>query len=283
MKLTFKVHAAVPGSWRGTIADMDRQDLKQQKFVIEAEPHETVRVNRAICLETTTPTDTRYADRGGKGQDREGKGMGIQAPKTHLLWYANLFDPPSLTVEQRAWCIHPCTHHVAGKILQDANTVESYKIEEKGFIVCMVQKVILLPPGDSVPNLILAQPKTAPSSSTTASSSAPQPPSTPAQAPASTPAPPPAPAPAASTTNAPTTPTPAAASAGGESGRFNDPSALALGSERAAAIENMEGMGFERAQIDRAMRAAFNNPYRAVEYLLSVRSPRGEDSTTHGC
>ncbi len=32
---------------------------------------------------------------------------------------------------------------VTGKILKDEDTIESYKIEEKGFVVCVVNKVRL--------------------------------------------------------------------------------------------------------------------------------------------
>lgn len=111
------------------------------------------------------------------------------------------------------------------------------------------------------------QPKAAPATSSSAS----KPPSTPTPATAQTPAPPAAPLPASNpTSNPPATPTPAGpASTGNENESFNDPSALALGAQRDAAITNMESMGFPRTDIDRAMRAAFYNPDRAVEYLLN--------------
>ena len=116
------------------------------------------------------------------------------------------------------------------------------------------------------------QPKTAPASSTATSSA--KLPSTPAASTtAQTPAAPAAPAPVSSTTtaDAPATPTPApSGGATSEGASFNDPSALALGARRDEAIRDMENMGFARAEIDRAMRAAFFNPDRAVEYLLSV-------------
>lgn len=139
----------------------------------------------------------------------------------------------------------------SGKILQDDNTIESYKIEEKGFIVCMTSK-----------------PKPAPK---------PTEPSTPAQT-SSTPAAPAAPAATNISASAqpPATPTPVPASTATESTSFNDPSALALGEERAAAMASMESMGFPREQIDHAMRAAFFNPDRAVEYLLNGIPPSAE-------
>ncbi|KAL1601424.1 UV excision repair protein rad23 [Paraconiothyrium brasiliense] len=171
------------------------KDLKQNKFVIEAEPSETIGELKAK----------------------------IQADKSWEVAQQKLI--------------------YSGKILQDDKTIESYNIEEKGFIVCMVSR-----------------PKTQAASSSKAA------PATPAPAPAQTPAAPAAPAPApAAAQNAPGTPSPAPAS----DRRFDDPSALTMGSERDAAIANMESMGFARADIDAAMRAAFFNPDRAVEYLLT--------------
>ena len=46
-------------------------------------------------------------------------------------------------------------------------------------------------------------------------------------------------------------------------------STFAVGTEREATIQNIMEMGYERSQVEAALRAAFNNPHRAVEYLLT--------------
>ena len=112
-----------------------------------------------------------------------------------------------------------------------------------------------------------------PAAAASASAAAPVP-ATPAPRPAATPAAPPPPAPAAvsSTPAVPATPTPAerTAPAAAEPQSFNDPSALAMGSAAEASVREMEAMGFARSDINAAMRAAFFNPDRAIEYLLTV-------------
>ena len=47
-------------------------------------------------------------------------------------------------------------------------------------------------------------------------------------------------------------------------------STLATGSQYEVAVNNLVEMGFPRDQVVAAMRAAFNNPDRAADYLMTV-------------
>lgn len=106
--------------------------------------------------------------------------------------------------------------------------------------------------------MLQAKPVAAPSTSASV-------PETPAPA---TPAPAPAPA-----SNEPT-PSPAPAPAAGEAQASTESSSegnssFMSGPALQTAITNMIDMGFEREQVMKALRASFNNPDRAVEYLMT--------------
>lgn len=130
----------------------------------------------------------------------------------------------------------------SGKILVDDRTIESYAIKEKDFIVCMVSKPKAAPKA--------ATPMEAPSTPAPAA----QVPVTPAPVPITTPQ---APAPAA------------AISEDSRSGAFNDANAFAAGEARSSAVNMLMEMGYEKSEVEKAMRAAYNNPDRAADYLLT--------------
>ncbi|ETW80448.1 hypothetical protein HETIRDRAFT_384981 [Heterobasidion irregulare TC 32-1] len=152
---------------------------------------------------------------------------------------------------------HPIEHQkiiYSGKVLGDEKTVESCQIKEKDFLVLMVSK-----------------PKPTPAASTSiASTSTPAPAAValPAaeSAPAAAPAPAPAPAPAAPAAE-PAPAAPAAPAAAPPA--FGDMSSFLTGEALQSTIQNMVEMGFPRDQVLRALRASYNNPDRAVDYLMN--------------
>ncbi|KEI39433.1 uncharacterized protein L969DRAFT_87387 [Mixia osmundae IAM 14324] len=154
----------------------------------------------------------------------------------------------------------------SGKVLADDKTIGDCNIKEKDFMVLMVNK----PKASAAPAVANLPAASAPA----ASASAPAPTATPATAtPASAAAP--EPTAAASTASAPATPAATAsadattASAETAPAASDDPTAFLTGARLEASIAEMVSMGFPREDCQRAMRASYNNPHRAVEYLMN--------------
>nr|XP_020456600.1 UV excision repair protein RAD23 homolog B-like [Monopterus albus] len=150
----------------------------------------------------------------------------------------------------------------AGKILNDDTALKEYKINEKNFVVIMVTK----------PKIDSAAPQ--PSSSTSTPST-----TAPAAPPTSVPSsdslsgrafPDDKPEEKESSIAEPAPP-PAGSSEGSANTNLIDEavSTLVTGPSYDAMVNEMMLMGYEREQVVAALRASFNNPDRAVEYLLT--------------
>ncbi|KAF7658128.1 hypothetical protein LDENG_00017180 [Lucifuga dentata] len=143
----------------------------------------------------------------------------------------------------------------AGKILSDDTALKEYKINEKNFVVIMVSKPkAAAPPQPSPATSVPAAPPASSSSSDSKPEAAPTD-SKPEEKQSSAADPASTPARTSEATNA---------------NLISEAvSTLVTGPAYEAMVTEMMLMGYEREQVVAALRASFNNPDRAMEYLLS--------------
>lgn len=160
----------------------------------------------------------------------------------------------------------------AGKILNDDTALKEYKIDEKNFVVVMVAKPKTAPA--SVPSSAATTTSAASSSTTTTT---PTPPTAPAaQSPSESPPKEDKPAEEKPASSSPPSSTPISSA---NANIFEEAtSALVTGQSYENMVTEIMLMGYERDRVVAALRASFNNPDRAVEYLLTGIPTEAEGS-----
>jgi len=158
----------------------------------------------------------------------------------------------------------------SGLILDDGRTVDSYKVDEKKFIVVMITKPAVKADAAGSPTAeASASASKTESSEVTAKDEEAKPVA----------------AAAAETTQ--TKQEEAVGAAAAALAAAADPalvadSLLLTGEQFDETVQNIMAMGYERSEVERALRASFNNPDRAVEYLLTGIPDNLEERVVEG-
>ncbi|KAG4408286.1 hypothetical protein JTP64_001592 [Candida tropicalis] len=150
----------------------------------------------------------------------------------------------------------------SGKVLQDDKTLESYKLKEGASIIFMINKTKQTPTPTPAPEQTQSTGSESKSASTNDSTKTQPAASQEASSNTTTTT-------TTSTTTNESTSSGTPAQAQSQQPQESNESTFAVGTEREATIQNIMEMGYERSQVEAALRAAFNNPHRAVEYLLT--------------
>lgn len=143
----------------------------------------------------------------------------------------------------------------AGKVLEDDQCLSQYNYDEKKYIVIMIIKPkVQTPSTETAPPAVTPTTTTAEVTTPTTTPSVTETSSTP-------------------TTTAETTTSSSSTPSSGQLNISAAESSLVMGADYETMVGNIVDMGYTRDEVARALRASFNNPDRAVEYLLTGSIP----------